>query len=266
MSVRANELASRRPPQPSLRASSHAVESAASNMMYKPISLDILIETPEEVIENFRAYLSTIPFLYNNYAVSVLGRQLKTEGDVRTFFDSSILLPVWPVALAMVPTVRVADLVLASENTYNGVHPSRPDTSIIAYNGTSSSSTTMAKIKYEGPRGLAGFRNVIRAYFEQRVIQVPESWNIVTRQLRKYAEVAECRSVLCSDGSDAYIFLFPADESSEEVQFLMASDDASNDGASLTLREAVLFLIMLGIMHNSPFTLRYVYCSFLELC
>ena len=83
--------------------------------------------------------------------------------------------------------------------------------------------------------------------------------------MRKYAKVAGCRSVLCSDGSDAYVFVFPADESSEEVRFLRASDDASNDGTSLTLREAVLFLICLGIQHNSPFTLRYVYCSFLEL-
>jgi len=280
MSVRANELASRRPPRPPIRASSQPAQPVPSNLSYEPISLDMLTEIPQEAIEKFRVYLGTIPFVYNDYSLSILGRQLNTEGDICMFFDSSVLLAVWPVALAMVPTVRDADLVLASEKTYNGVHPIRPDTSIVAYNDDTTS-TTLAKIEYKGPRSLATFRNVIRAYFDGRAIQMPASWNIVTRQLRKYAEVAGCRSVLCSDGSDAYIFIFPADESSKEVEFLLASNDASNNGTSLTLREAVLFLICVGIQHNSPFTLRYVYthlcptcrvcccliyCSFLELC
>jgi hypothetical protein len=267
MSLRANELASRRPPQPRIMASSEPVPSTASSEVYEPISLDMLFEIPQEDIQNFLDYLHTIPFLYNDTAPSVLGRHMVTEGDVRTFFDSSVLLVVWPVALAMVPTVRNADLVLLSENTYNSVHLSRPNTSIITYDGTRPSST-VAQIECKGPRGLDGFRNVICAYLQGRSIQTPESWNVVTRQLRKYAAMYGCRSILCSDGSDAYIFVF---KSAEQVQFLhasdAASDDASNNGARrLTLREAVLYLIYLGIRLDSPFTHRYVYTHLCPTC
>ena len=78
---------------------------------------------------------------------------------------------------------------------------------------------------------------------------------MVTQQLRKYAEITECRSILCSDESDAYLFVFPEDDSSEEVHFL----HASNAGGTLTLREAVLYLVYLGIQLSPCFTLRYVY-------
>jgi hypothetical protein len=277
MRLRAYELASCRPPRPPIRGSSEPAQSSVSNTLYEAISVDTLAEIPPGYIEDFHHYLRTIPFLYNDLVPSVLGRQLVTEGDVCMFFGSSVLLAVWPVALAMVPTVRVADLVLTSEKTYDSVHQSRPDASIIAYGGTMDS-TAVAQIEYKGPRALEALRNVIRAWLEGTSIQIPESWNTVTRQLRKYATVTRCRSILCSDGSDAYIFVFPADESSEEVQFLQASDDGTG---SLTLREAILFLIYLGIHMNSPFTLRYVYthlcrtcwvcccliyCSSLELC
>jgi len=216
--------------------------------------LDTLVRIPAEDIEDFHNYLRTIPFRYRDPAPDVLGRQLMTEGDICMFFDSSILLAVWPVALAMVPTVRDADLVLTSQKTYNSVHSSLPDVSIIAHDGNPNP-TTVAQIEYKGPRALEAFRNVIRAELERISIQPPADWNVVTRQLRKYASTTRCRTILCSDGSDAYIFVFPSDESSEEVLFLQASNDGTG---SLTLREAVLFLIYLGIELNSPFALRYV--------
>jgi len=251
--MRANELVSRRPPQPQIMASSDPVQSAAANLNYEPISLDMLREISQEHIQNFFDYLSTIPFRYNDSAPSVLGRHLMTEADVRMFFDSSILLVVWPVALAMVPTVRNADLVLA-----NRPHPSRPDTCIVAYNG-SRHPPTVAQIECKGPQGLDGFKNVFRAYFQGRAIQTPNCWNHVTRQLRKYVKTTTCRAILCSDASDAYIFVFPPDESSSQVvQFVLASDDASNVNASLTLREAVLYLVYLGIGLESTFSCRYV--------
>ena len=259
----ASQLASLWPTQPPLRASRPA-QSSVVNDLYQPISLDTLVKIRPEDIEAFHNYLRTIPFRYRDPAPSVLGRQLKTEGDVRMFFDISILLAVWPVALAMAPPERNADLVLTGEKTYSGAHSSRPDFSIIAYDGTEHP-PTVAQIVLKGPRGLEAFRHVIRAESERRSILPPDDWNTVTCQLRKYATTTGCRSILCSDQSDAYVFVFPADESTEQVQFLHASD---NGTGSLTLREAVLFLIYLGIRFNSPFTLRYVYvyCSILELC
>jgi len=224
--------------------------------------LDTLVRIRPEEIEAFRDYLRTIPFRYKDPALSVVGMQLKTEGDVRMFFDSSILFAVWPVALAMVPPKRNADLVLTNQKTYSGAHSSRPDVSIIAYDGTPHP-PTVAQIEHKGPRGLEGFRNVIRASSERRIIMPPEDWITVTSQLRKYAIRTGCRSILCSDDSDAYVFVFPADESADRIQFLQASD---NGIGSLTLREAVLFLIYLGIRLDSPFTLRYVYTHFCPTC
>ena len=278
----ASDLASISRPQPPIRAFSQPPPSADVNEDYDEICLDTLSKIPPRDIDEFRNYLRTIPFRYKDPAPSVLGRHLATEGDVRMFFDSSVLLAVWPVALAMVPIVRDADMVLTSEKTYQGVNSSSPDISIIMYDGTkeigSRNLGTVALIENKGPQGLGAFRNVVRAESERRIIATPLDWTLVTRQLRKYAAETRCRCILCSDESDAYFFLFPADESSEQVEFLHASNDGTG---SLTLREAVLFLIYYGISKISKFTLRYVhthlclacrvccyliYCSVLELC
>jgi len=259
----ASQLAAISPPHPPIRASSEPAPSTPANDDYEEISLDTLFKIPTKDIEEFHDYLRTIPFSYKNLAPSILGRQLMTEADARMFFDSSILLAVWPVALAMVPTERDADLVLMSEKTYHGVRSSPPDVSIITYGGAPNEYPTVAQIEYRGPRALEAFRNVIRAISEGRTIIPPTNWEVVTRQLRKYATETRCRSILCSDESDAYIFIFPIDESSERVYYLHASNDGTG---SLTLREAVLFLIYAGIRLNSPFTLRYVHTHLCPIC
>ena len=151
----------------------------------------------------------------------------------------------------MVPTIRAADLVLTSEKPYNSM---RPDISVLAYSGQPP--TAVAQIEIKGPQGLAVFRPVIHSVLDRRVITEPVSWIQVTRQLRKYAQRARCRSVLCSDGSDAYVFLFPPNESEETIYFLWSWSDGTGP---LTLREAVLFSIYYGIDLNAPFDVRYVY-------
>ena len=188
-----------------------------------------------------------------------------TEADARLFFDSSILLAVWPVALAMVPTVRDADMVLTCENRYQGVNASRPDTSIILYDGNRNVGT-VALVENKGPQALRAFRSVVRAESEGIIIATPNDWDTVTRQLRKNTKEIGCQHILCSDESDAYLFYFPSDESSEEVGFLHASNDGTG---TLTLREAILFLIYSGIRETSKFTLRYVYthlCPAYRVC
>jgi len=277
MSLPASLLASRRPQPPPIRAFSDPTPSGPVNDAYSEIDPQTLREISSEEIEEFRDYLRTIPFRYNDLEPSVLGRHLNTEADARLFFDSSILLAVWPVALAMVPIVRNVDLVLACENRYRRVNSSLPDTSIIMYDGNTNVGT-VALIENKGPQGLREFKNLVRPESEGRAVMTSTDWDIVTRQLRKYAEESGCQRILCSDESDAYLFVFPADESSEEVGFLHASNDGNG---TLTLREAVLFLIYIGINDTSRFTLRYVhthlcpacrvccyliYCSVLELC
>ena len=252
MSLSASLLASRQPQPPPIRASSDPTPSAPVNIEYREIYQQTLSRIPPRDIQEFRDYLHTIPFRYNDPAPLVLGRHLKTEADAHMFFDSSILLAVWPVALAMVPIVRDADLVLTCENRYRGVHSSHPDISITMYDGTTDVGT-VALIENKGPEGLSAFRDVIRAESEGRTIATPNDWDVVTRQLRKYSTEIGCRCILCSDESDAYLFVFPVDESSEQVWFIHASND---DTGTLTMREAVLFLVYFGIRQNSKFTLR----------
>ena len=173
MRFQAHELASIRPPPPPIRATSNPSQSTVSNNDYGPIEMEMLVEIPPEDIAGFRHYLQTIPFLYNDLVPSILGRQLVTEADVRMYFDASIVLAVWPVALAMVPIVRTADLVLTSENTYNSPeHSSRPDVSIVAYDGTADQ-PPIGHIEYKGPQGLEDFKNVFRAWSEGTRIQLP---------------------------------------------------------------------------------------------
>jgi hypothetical protein len=146
----------------------------------------------------------------------------------------------------MVPTIRAADLVLTSEKPYNSM---RPGISVLAYSGQPP--TAVAQIEIKGPQGLAAFRPVIQSVLDDRVIAEPVPWIDVTRQLRKYAQRARCRSVLCSDGSDAYVFLFPPIGSEEETIYFLWS--WSDGRGPLTLREAVLFSIYCGIDLNAPF-------------
>ena len=251
--MQASVLASIEPPRPPIRAVLQPVPSSVSNDDYEEISVDTLVKVPQADIQSFRDYLQHIPFRYNDVIPSVLGRHLEKEGDVRLFFDSSIVLAVWPVALAMVPTIRSADLILTSEKLYNSM---RPDISVLAYDGQQPP-TAVAQIEVEGPQGLAAFRPIIQSVLDGRVIAEPAPWIQVTRQLRKYYERSGCRSVLCSDGSDAYVFLFPPIGSEEETIYFLWS--WSGGRGPLTLREAVLFSIYYGIDLNAPFDFRYVY-------
>jgi hypothetical protein len=186
--MQASRLASIEPPRPPLRAVSQPVQSTLSNSFYEEINeeinVDTLVKVPPEDIQSFRNYLRGIPFCYNDIIPTVLGRHLDTEGDVRLFFDSSIVLAVWPVALAMPPTIRAADLVLTSEKLYNS---SRPNISVLAYSGQLPT-TAVAQIEIKGPQGLAVFRPVIQSILDHRVIVQPVDWTLVTRQLRKYAQ------------------------------------------------------------------------------
>jgi hypothetical protein len=248
-------LASIEPPRPPIRTVLPPVPSTVSNLSYEEISLGTLVRLSREAIQSFREYLQGIPFRFNDLIPTVLGRHLDTEGDVRLFFDSSIVLAVWPVALAMPPTIRAADLVLTSEKRHDS---SRPDMSVLAYSGPAAGQpTAVAQIEIKGPRGLAAFRPVIQSVLDGRVIAQPVDWTAVTRQLRKYAQDTHCRSVLCSDGFDAYVFIFPPDESVQTVYFIWSWSDSAS--SPLTLREAVLFSIWCGIKLNTPFELRYVY-------
>ncbi|KAN0066722.1 hypothetical protein V8E54_015192 [Elaphomyces granulatus] len=249
--MQASVLASIEPPRPPIRAVSRPVPSTVSNSnsSYEEINMDTLVEVPPENLQSFRNYLQGIPFRYKDIIPTVLGRHLEREGDVRLFFDSSIVLAVWPVALAMTPTIRAADLVLTSEKPYDS---SRPDISVFAYSGQLPA-TAVAQIEIKGPQGLAAFRPIIQSVLDHRVIAQPVSWTLVTRQLRKYAQETLCCSVLCSDGFDAYVFIFPPDESEETIYFIWSWSDGAGP---LTLREAVLFSIYCGIRLNAPFELR----------
>ena len=248
----ASRIASIEPPRPPIRAVLQPVPSTVSNTCYEEINMDTLVEVPPENLQSFRNYLQGIPFRYYDLIPTALGRHLERDGDVRLFFDSSIVLAVWPIALAMMPTIRAADLVLTSEKMYDS---SRPDMSVVAYSGQRNT-TAVAQIEVKGPQGLAAFRPVIQSVLDHRVTAQPIDWTLVTRQLRKYAQDTPCRTVLCSDGFDAYVFIFPPDESEETIYFTWSW---SNGTGPLTLREAVLFSIYCGIKLNAPFELRYIY-------
>jgi hypothetical protein len=144
----------------------------------------------------------------------------------------------------MVPSIRAADLVLlhTSEKTDHS------NASIIACSGLQHS-TAVAQIEVKGPQGLTAFRPVIQSVLDHgTAIAEPVSWTVITRQLRKYAQTTGCRSILCSDGCDAYIFIFPPNEPEEHVHFFWSWGDSTGH---LTVRETLLFLIYFGPLSES---------------
>lgn len=252
----ASTLAAVEPAMPPSIMASNPRPSTGVNLDYEPIEPTMLASVPPGDIQVFREYLQTIRFLFPEIAPTTLGRLQVTEEDIRMFFESSILLPVWPIALVMVPTAdeRNADLMLISDSTRRGLRPSRPDCTIGAYSGDLPS-TPILNIEYKGPHALESFHRVLIAALEGRALQTPASWETVTRQLRKYVEMTNCRCILCSDGSEAYVFIFPPDDS-QRVYALRSARDGTG---SLTLREAVLFAIYTGIELGSSFIHRFVY-------
>lgn len=68
------------------------------------------------IMGRFYTYLQTIPFRFANTNSTSLGRTLRTEADVRTFLNSSIIVPCWPVCLTMIPEIGNTDLIPRCES------------------------------------------------------------------------------------------------------------------------------------------------------
>ena len=261
----ASALAAIKPQHPLISTARNPAQSTAANDDYDPIEVSSLVPIALTEIQRFRDYLRTIPFRYPDTSPTILGRELTIEGDVRAFFDSSILLVVWPVILAMVPTIRNEDLRLAWESPLPGAVKHRPDVTV--YLCGAGYETPITHIEYKAPECLSSFQEVVSQQVPEEDVSTSSdtseedlnpAWIKITKQLTKYS-MNGSSNILCSDGSDAYIFIFPDNDESTDVLWVRASDDGS---AVLTLRESLLFLLFFAINSGPHLNLRYVLVTF----
>lgn len=158
-------------------------ESSTNNRAYECIDIGRLVDFDPGVVERFRQYLKTIPFTFTNSNPTTPGRRLRTEADVRTFLDASVIVPCWPVCLAMVSENRDFDIQLRCELSSNDegitVRPAA-DAHVAEYRPDSATRPCYANTRVRMQSTPSD------ACRNSRAIVQPTSWDVITSQLRKY--------------------------------------------------------------------------------
>lgn len=241
--MRATQLVAVDPAIPSVARSFVAQSSCPDNVNYQDITVDSICTVEQSEIDEFKSYLSTIPFAFTDICPTVAGRILASEADVRLFLDSTVNLAVWPVILAMVPLpehsdTRGYDLIFGSERNF-GVKI-RPDDAILKVfvHSHVNMSEPLIFIEFKAP-------DVLRFCEKIGEIDLSEidDFGIVSRQVRKYAVEGDVSTVIIMDDAYAiYVHFHNATDENAPVEFLVATLTGDKQKfCRLTVRELVVF-------------------------
>jgi len=164
-----------------------AKDSAPGGVNFDEIEAGTLSPVSTSDFAEFKAYLMTIPFDFANVTTVTVGLDLHSEAGVRLFYEANAILACWPIALAMIPADRNYDLVLQSEKPLLNI--SRPDITISAVRPGVSGAAGVDLL-------CLGFQCPGTCKFAGNSDQPSsDDWDIVARQVRKYA-VLHCVSVV----------------------------------------------------------------------
>lgn len=242
--MRAPELLASEPCSPPALRDAWAGAWSNANYEHSPLNQKSLQAIPQEDVEEFKSYISTIPWDFGSFEPSIDGRLISSEADVRQFVDSAIILPAWPVILAMVPlpahgdSKRGYDLVLKNEQSLDG--SSRPDEAIARASVDSGRSwfRPIVLIELKGPGVLSSLESMGGG-------NMPESDDLmsVTRQLRKYSVEGRTPTLFVMDNTHAlYLRFSDATDENDSVEFAVASSGADKDRfPTFTIRELFVF-------------------------
>jgi hypothetical protein len=237
-----------------------AAVSTSNNHAYTEILPGTLEEFESQDITNFKAWLSSVPFEFADHHHHVQGYYMESEGDVRLYLESAIVLTCWPIILAMSDAVnRNFDWALRSEKTLAG-SGSRPDIWILQMTGSINNADPrtlgmlpVTAVEFKAP----GIFNRILASGQLNA-ENSDDWSIVTAQIRKYAMRNSVSDILVMDNEWCVYLQFSDPESVEAAcRYTVAPVGATPQGFNLTLtaRELFLFAVYNGFLASQA-TLR----------
>jgi len=157
---------------------------------------------------------------------------MRNEADVRAWIHTHIIAPIAPVVLAMLPQPRSYDILFLQELT-SRCGEARVDMTI-SWRCTGGRGE-LVLIEYKAPSVVG---NSIKGT-ENR------DWDLMTRQVRKYAVLYKCRRVILMDEKVALLFCFQNAE--DENSAVYRADAVAGGVTSFTVRELVTFAVWMAI-------------------
>lgn len=247
-------------PPPSGPILQNASESSRRNHDYDVILGNTLRAFPHEDVQSFRAWLDSIPFNFNEITQTTMGRVFESEGDVRLFFESAVIIACWPIILAMAPAAanRNYDLALRSEKTLRG--RSRPDISILKLLRGGNDAFTYNPISIVEFKAPGVFSRVCIS--GNINVDAADDWDIISGQIRKYAICNQMQNVVVVDDQwGIFIHFSNPHDISAVCNYMIAPvgtrTTASN--LSMALRELFLFSVFKNFLVQTQ--IRYAVSS-----
>lgn len=244
------------PPEADLHRVTDVSASARANQMFPSFKSDTLTPFESQVLDSFRAYIygmsRVVDFTGNVIGYPAPrslpgkhGHAMRNEADVRTFANSLYIDPAKAVMLEMLPDApdRAYDWVIQSE----AMPPpslaveiqSIPDMALAKRMRYASSlhdqverDLPVVLIEFKSPSVVFLARNSAQSYRDES-----PDWKAMTKQLRKYAVLWNCRRLVLMDERLACFFYLPAADlmdPNQEIHFLSAEAPSTVDSPSLT--------------------------------
>lgn len=236
-------------PPPSLSVS-QAHQSSSSNSKVDPILKETLSVIDSRDVANFKDYLQSLPFVFDDLKSCIIGTTLQSEADVKYFYDTNLVQACWPVALAMVPEDHCFDLRLQCEKFLHGL--TRPDMSISVIRqsrpGMLDKSEVFLSLEFKAPGACQ--------FITSADLSENDDWETVGRQIRKYAVANHVRYTLIQD--DAFLIYLHFEDLTNidaTVTYAIAAAGTAGSQYPMSQRELFLYAFAEGLKHKTE-TLR----------
>lgn len=226
-------------PPPSVSVS-QAHQSSSQNIFFCEILKETLSPVDAGDIANFKAYLQSLPFAFDDLKSCISGTTLRSEADVEYFYHTNLVQACWPVALAMVPKERRFDLCLHCEKTlHNRSHPDM-SISILRPSGIVYNFEVFLCLEFKAP-GVCQF-------VTSADISESDDWDKVSRRIRKYAVVNGVRHILVQDDTNLiYLHFEDPDDIAATVTYAFAAAGTSGSQYPMSQRELFLYAFAEGL-------------------
>lgn len=232
------------PPEADLHHVTDVSASARANQLFPSFKSDTLIPFHSQILDSFRAYIHEMSRVVD-FSGNVIGHPaprslpgkhghaMRNEADVRTFANSLYIDPAKAVMLEMLPDAphRTYDWVIQSEAmpppSVSVEIQSIPDMALAkrvrfvsALHGLVERDLPVLLIEFKSPSVVSLARNSAQRHRDQS-----PDWKAMTKQLRKYAVLWNCRRLVLMDERLACFFYLPAQDlmdPNQTIHFLSA--------------------------------------------
>ena len=227
--------------------------SSANNSAYEEIAPESLTPIDGAEVVRFRNHIANLPFEFPDVTPSLTGLYLESKADVRLFYQSSLVLPCWPLILTLMSRDGNEDLCIRSEKQ---VESCRPDISIHLMSGqfnatgildpTSLELQHISLLEFKGPGSLFWLPQG-----DLLDVRNSDDWVLLSKQLRKYCVVFSINHLVVFDGvMMIYLEFTNSTDENSEVFFYHTSSSTGVEGLSTTSRMTVRELFVFSVYRS----------------